>query len=557
MESSRYSQQFRPLDLPTQRELGAYYTPSPVANALVEWAMPTSPLPILDPSFGGGALLWPALRLAEQRWPGQGAKLIHGIDIDQSTIASAQSLIAQGVPRSNFQLADFLGVEPSDGTLFGAIVGNPPYVRHHELDRASQRRGLKVAKDIQVPLTARASSWAYFALHAPRFLMPGGRMAFLLPGSVLESDYGRTVTAHLERTFQSLDLVRIRERLFPGILAESVVLLADGCGGGPTLARFGDVSGLKDFENRVKTSAEPQGPGITLKMRKQSLLDFTSAAAWSQLITRPNIVPLANLAEVKIGVVTGANAHFVRTHVPTSKQPSDVDLVPILSKSAKIAGLTWTEADHRQLELAGQQTRLVVVRPGEKRTQETSRWLSYGRRKGLHRRHQCRIRDPWYEIRPPKPPDAFLPYMKARAPGITLNLASSLSTNAIHGISWRNLATDQVATVALFTRTSAWALACELLGRHYGGGVLKIEPGVAGRLPAPAHPIPNAVDILVELDAVARTKDSANALRDLADQRILVAWMGFTNSEVAALKRAELVLWSARSPSLKDRHKAA
>src|SRR5215469_17926147 len=84
-----------------QKRLGVYYTPEWLADHLVSWALLRGIGRILDPSFGGCAILRAALRHLSQRVGTRGASLVYGFDIDPHARQYADQLIQAGVPAKN------------------------------------------------------------------------------------------------------------------------------------------------------------------------------------------------------------------------------------------------------------------------------------------------------------------------------------------------------------------------------------------------------------------------------------------------------------------------
>jgi hypothetical protein len=89
---------------------------------------------------------------------------------------------------------------------------------------------------------------------------------------------------------------------------------------------------------------------------------------------------------------------------------------------------------------------------------------------------------------------------------------------------WTSFLTWQQETVSK-------CLAAELVGRHYGGGVLKLEPSEAIHLPVFRAGGP---ELLNELDLLAREK-GLPAARARADEVVLRECLGLTRSEIKSL----------------------
>jgi hypothetical protein len=98
------------------------------------------------------------------------------------------------------------------------------------------------------------------------------------------------------------------------------------------------------------------------------------------------------------------------------------------------------------------------------------------------------MRSPWWRVPRVSVPDAFLTYMNHDTPRIVTNRADVACLNSVHGVTFaeehRRLAMDLLPMAALNTVT---LLGSELVGRAYGGGMLKLEPKEADRLPVPSR----------------------------------------------------------------------
>jgi adenine-specific DNA-methyltransferase len=78
--------------------------------------------------------------------------------------------------------------------------------------------------------------------------------------------------------------------------------------------------------------------------------------------------------------------------------------------------------------------------------------------------------------------------MSGLTPRLVLNRSGATSTNAIHRVLWkRDLCPKQIVVSFLSSITQ---LSCEIEGRFYGGGVLKLEPSDAARVLVPLLPAP-------------------------------------------------------------------
>jgi hypothetical protein len=117
-----------------RRPLGATYTPEKISAAMIEWAAEQAePARVVDPGAGSGRFLI----ASAQRFPK--AQLV-GIEIDPvAAIMLRANLAVLGLSgRARVLVEDYRSapLPPIRGrTLF---IGNPPYVRHHDIDERSK-----------------------------------------------------------------------------------------------------------------------------------------------------------------------------------------------------------------------------------------------------------------------------------------------------------------------------------------------------------------------------------------------------------------------------------
>ena len=234
-----------------RKDLGAYYTPETVASILTKWAIRTSSDNILDPSYGGCVFLYSALEALSSLGADQQSKQIFGVDIDPSASRFTKKLVSHGAKRNQFKTADFLSIDPAVFTpkQFDVILGNPPYVRHHNLngDRLASAKLMRETALVTIP--GRASYWVYFVAHALRFLAPGGRLAMVLPGTFLHAGYAEPLRQEILRRFKLTAIILLKERVFEDTQEESVILLTDGFGLMPESSRIGIAKSVEALED--------------------------------------------------------------------------------------------------------------------------------------------------------------------------------------------------------------------------------------------------------------------------------------------------------------------
>src|SRR6185295_1158565 len=140
---------------------------------------------------------------------------------------------------------DFLTLTPDSfgGQLFQAALGNPPYVSYHNMFKIQRAAAARIGFDtsFRVPLTANL--WSHFVFHSLRFLAPGGRMAWVLPSSILHAQYGRTLLDELRQRFGRVAIISLEKKVFDDTTENSEILLCDGYG--QTANAFVDVANAR------------------------------------------------------------------------------------------------------------------------------------------------------------------------------------------------------------------------------------------------------------------------------------------------------------------------
>ena len=534
-----------------RRLLGAYYTPDALAKALAKWALAPRSGTVLDPSFGGCAFLKAATEVLASKGIPKPGEMVFGVDVDPSCVGYVRE--SEELREKNCLFQDFMALSPNDlgGAPFQAVIGNPPFVRHHWL-RGRTWDACRAAVDAAgIPLPAMASSWAYFLVHSLSFLAKGGRLAMLVPEAILQADYAKVVRDVLEARFSDVCLVYIRNRLFHRT-DEAVVVVAASGYGRPGRLRVAAVEGPGDLTAVLNASnaGQPSTRSTPLSLSGRPV-DPAAARILTEAEQLSSVKRLGDFATVRVGLVTGANSHFIRDAenlrrigVPQSAWTQ------VVSRTRWLSGLEFTEGDHQELVDSGQ--RAILVRPTSAHENDPGilQWVTQGTESGVLNRFKCTVRRPWFRVSLPRVPDAFATCTRMGAPLVVLNRAGCQCTNTLHAVYWRDETNVSPAAAAVGFLTSVVSVWAELHGKRYGGGVLKMEPGVLKEAPVPL--VHGAEDALEEISGLVRLERECEA-RALADELVLKCGLGLSQEDVLTLQRARSQLMSHRRPS-RDRN---
>ena len=529
----------------SRRRNGVFYTPDGLAQKMAQWAITTPQAKIMDPSFGGCAFLRAAvqqLRLLRARHP---AHQVYGVDRDSSARTWLESVIQQGAREQQFFFGDFLTLRPAHfQTLFTVVLGNPPYVKHHSLSARRQQVAARALLQSDYCLSALASYWAYFVLHAISFVAPGGRLALVLPGSLIHADYARTVREALQNAFGRVTALFLQERVFADAEEESILVFAERRAerGREVRVGIGSWASLRfdaeTLEQATRTLDVTETEGSWLR----ALLDSRILSAYDRVAGR--CARLADKARIRIGAVTGANRFFVLR--PSAFRALSLRRRysrPILSRATFVRGLVFNGAALRNMQTSD--AACLLLRPPLKGLGDKSlrSYLWKGVREGIRERTKCELRDPWYRVPTGSVPDAFLTYMTGISPRLVLNEARIPCTNAIHALTWSpSVSNAEARRIAFGFLSTITHFSAEIEGRSYGGGVLKLEPSEAGRLVIPNIPPSLVRKRFNEAGRLCCNGDMDGAT-ELVDEILLDSLL--TKSELASL-RVGLVLLRER-----------
>ena len=473
-------------DTPQLRKTrGAFFTPASVAQYVTRWAVRSSADTVLEPSCGEAAFLLPAVRQLRDLGAGQDLRnQVVGAELHEESARRAEALVASAGATVSISTGDFLLSEPE--AKFEAVIGNPPYVRYQDFSGESRAASQRAALRAGVALTNLASSWAAFTLHSALHVRQGGRLGLVLPAEILSVNYAAPVRDFLMREFRSVRLVLFTERIFPGVMEDVVLLLAEGRGQGPTdhceLLHAKNASSLEDLADIDVQQWAPQIGGRW----SLALLDPAAVAAYSSAISSPFVGSLHDWGETTLGMVTGNNRFFALTEAEVrARGLTSSDVIPLSPPGSRhLRSLSLSRPRLKELSESGQATWLF--RPAGTPSPAAATYIAEGEKRSVHNAYKCRVRTPWWRVPYLEPADLLLTYMNADSARLCSNPVGVHHLNSVHGVYLK----DQVRRIGrdllpLASLNSITLLGAELVGRSYGGGVLKIEPKEADRWPMP------------------------------------------------------------------------
>lgn len=480
-------------NLKERNRLGQFSTPTGLASDVLAYAHalmpPGAAVRFLDPAFGTGSFYSALLREFTDRRVEAAA----GFEIDPHYEKPARALWCN-YPL-DIKLSDFTtATPPGEGRGYNLIVCNPPYVRHHHMDRAAKSRLLATTSAAcGVQMAGLAGLYCYFLGLSHAWMEPGGVAGWLIPSEFMDVNYGVPVKRYL---LSQVELVRIHrfdpsELQFGDALVSSAVVWFRKCmpssghqvefsyGGTlakPKLSRMVPVTALRSSAKWTRLAAE----GIRATTKGLRLSDFF---------------------DIKRGLATGDNSFFLMTRdqIAANNLPKQF-FKPILP-SPRYLETDIIEAEYDGAPRLARQQFMLDCRLPEHEVQihYPALWAYLQTGKAtVAETYLCSRRTPWYtqENRPPAP---FLcTYMgrnlaKRDKPfRFILNRSQATAAN-VYLLLYPKPALARVLADNSALERKIWEFlsgidAPTLLGegRVYGGGLYKMEPKELGNVPAEA-----------------------------------------------------------------------
>ena len=451
-----------------RRPLGQTYTPHPIIEAMLRWASDHgTPTRVVDPGAGSGRYLLAAGR----RFP---EAELHGSDVDPlATLMLRANLAAAGLAgRARIHLGDYraLALPEAEGpTLF---IGNPPYVRHHQIAPEWKAWLLQTARRHGLHASALAGLHVHFFLATAEYGRRGDFGAFITSSEWLDVNYGALVRRLLldELGGQSLHVLAPEAQPFSDATTTGAI----------TCFRIGDtVPAMK--VRRVESVSDL---GRLAKGRSVSRQRLAETNRWSVLTHVTPALPeghveLGELCRVHRGTVTGANAVWVRRDAHPDL-PERV-LFPSITRARELFGagarLGSLDALRRVVDLP---VDLDVFHAAERR--QIDRFLREARARGVPEGYIASNRRAWWSVGLRAAAPILATYMARRPPAFVRNDAGARHINIAHGLYPREEMTDAVLDRLADHLRAAVTLA---QGRTYAGGLVKFEPREMERIPVP------------------------------------------------------------------------
>jgi hypothetical protein len=452
-----------------RRSAGAIYTPAPIVKSMMIWlASQGSPVRIVDPGAGSGRFIL----AAGEAFPN--AQLV-AVELDPlAALMIRANLEVRGWSgRATVHVKDYrnLTLPRCIGTT--AFIGNPPYVRHHDIAESWKAWYSERFAAMGIRASALAGLHLHFFLQTRLLAKPGDVGVFITSSEWMDVNYGSALRQLLLDGLGGIALHVLEPKVeaFPGTATTAAI----------TCFRVGET--VEPVRVRsVDQLTHLNGLTMGVDVPRAQL---HSTSRWS-IIVRPTLpaaegdLELGELFRVHRGQVTGANGIWIAGE-HADGLPERVK-IPSVTKARDLL-----QAGERLASAAT--LRRVVDLPPElddftdaerKRIQS---FLAWARAHGVHEGYVAQHRKAWWSVGLKDPAPILCTYMARRPPQFTLNDCGARHINVAHGLYPRQPLTPDVLTGLVSWLNSNTTQGS---GRTYAGGLTKFEPREVERLRIPS-----------------------------------------------------------------------
>jgi hypothetical protein len=456
----------------TRRALGAVYTPPEIVEAIINWvaARCGNPVRVIDPGSGSGRFLLSAAR----RFPD--AELI-AVDVDPLAhlMLHANASVLGVSSRIRVIEGDYAELELPVVEGRSVFIGNPPFVRHHQIAEGRKTWFAVAAKRYGYPASKLAGLHIHFMLKTRMVAKPGDVGCFITASEWIDVNYGKTVKAMLADGLGGIavQILDSTSAPFEGAMTTGAVTCFEVGSRNETLS----LALLK----------HPSGIQAHSIGRDVRWSELNHEPKWSVLVRNGRQkargeIELGELFRVHRGQVTGANDVWIEG--PSTPRLPRHFLYPAITRGKELY-------DSGSALLSCERLRRVIDLPADLGAvsaddlDSVRAFLGWAEARGAASGFVARSRRAWWSVGLRSPAPILCTYMARRPPRFVLNSCEAQHLNIAHGLYPRQpLSAQALNDVVSYLNGNV----CSTAGRTYAGGLLKFEPKEVERLPIPVLP---------------------------------------------------------------------
>jgi hypothetical protein len=472
---------------PEERNVqGQFSTPYVLARQIVARSLAELPLSetilFLEPALGSG-VFYSALM---QEIGEHAIQEAVGVEQDEAYAKIASKLFLD----KDFKVLvqDFFAfVRASENrSRFNLLCTNPPYVRHHHIE-SSLKLELQalVQKNLGLKISGLSGLYMYFVLLADALLAPGGVASWLIPSEFLYVNYGQPLRDYLSKqvTLVSIHQFDPDTVQFDDALVSSCVVTYKKIRPAGTASFIFTFGGSISHPVETRT-VELSGRDSALKW---GLLHFDQEELHGERDT------IGDFFEIRRGVATGANEFFIISPEIIKEYLIPKKFLKPILPSPRYLTQDVIETNSDGTPKIDKVNFLLDCNlpPDAVKERYPGLWqyLQTGKKQELHERYLCASKEVWYfqEKRAPSP---YMASYMGRSNGngqapirFFLNHSQAIATNVFLHLYpkpalMKLLNESPERMKELLVLMNAIPMQEFLrVGRAYGGGLHKVEPG--------------------------------------------------------------------------------
>lgn len=451
-----------------RRITGAVYTPTAIVNSMVSWLeSQLSPERIVDPGAGSGRFIIAAAR----KFPD--AKLI-AVEMDPlAALILRTNIHIVGIDkRTNIIVDDYRNIALRKIKGVTAFIGNPPYVRHHDIESKWKEWYVGKFSDLNIKASALAGLHLHFFLQTRILASKGDIGTFITSAEWMDVNYGSSLRDLVTDELGGLAIHVLNPTVeaFPGTQSTAAICCF----------RVGESNAPLQVRS-VDTISSLNGLSSGAHVPRSEL---RGSSKWSIIIAPSKTNPisgieLGELFRVHRGQVTGANSIWIAGEHAKNLPPEL--LVPTITKARELIEAGPVLASSHALRS------IIDIPPdlegfGASDLKRIKSFLRWAKNQGGDQSYIARHRKAWWSVGLKVPAPILCTYMARRAPQFTVNICEARHINIAHGLYPRiPMANETIKKIAAWLNGNISVSG----GRTYAGGLTKFEPKEVERLIIP------------------------------------------------------------------------
>ena len=467
------------------RNKGQVWTPRWVADAMAVLLKDNLAEGLLDPAIGPGALVAACRDLITEKLE------VKAFDIDVDVLSIEHS--ADGFAKadiSDFTLASF--IEDRSDFRVGAVIANPPYLRHHKITpEIKSRCQVIVQSELGIKIDARAGLHVYFLVKSLTNLIEGGRLVFLLPADTFEGVFAQTLWTAVSKKYKIDGVITMSSDVaaFPGVDTNAVIVsISKNAPQEKMVWTCWEGEVREDFATAVEAAFQ----GNFENARQLGLVSETVSIeiaivrGFTRSQTQPEVegVPFTRIARVIRGIATGGNDFFAFTSSMIAEHNLDMaDFVRTIVRVRDVPGGELTADDLEQLDQKNRPTYLLSIDASTKMTDNLKKYLQRGVESGLSKGALVSARKNWFFMEKREHVPILFAYLGRRNTRfIRTRCDVSPLTGFLCVYPAEGVNPDKLCAALNHSST---ILELAKVGKSYGDGAIKVEPGGLRKLVVP------------------------------------------------------------------------